>query len=139
MTERLPYLATTGAARYEPLKPLPVAVVLDNVRSLYNVGAFFRTADGCAAERVYLTGITGRPPAAGIAKTALGAEDRVVWEHHADPLPLVTGLRERGYEIAAVDTSRHSVDLYDWRPRFPVCLVFGHEVGGIRDELLAAC
>ncbi len=139
MEERLPFAATPAATRYERLKPLPVCVVLDNVRSLYNVGAFFRTADGAGVERLYLTGITGRPPSREIEKTALGAEEAVLWEYHADAAPVIDGLRARGYEIAAVETSLHSVDLYDWRPAFPVCVIFGHEVEGIAAPLLARC
>ena len=118
---------------------LPVCVLLDNVRSLYNVGAFFRTADAAGIEKLYLGGITGTPPKRAIAKTALGAQDTVPWEHSWDPLPLAHALRGRGYEIAAVETDVHAVDLFDWRPRFPVCLVFGHEVDGIRPELAALC
>ncbi len=118
---------------------LPAAVLLDDVRSLYNVGAFFRTADAAGAEKLYLCGITGRPPHAGIAKTALGAERTVPWEHSWDPLATVAALRGRGYEIAAVETSPGAVDLFEWRPAFPVCLVFGHEVEGVRPALAAAC
>jgi len=134
--KHLPYLVTPAARRYEKLKPVPVSVVLDNVRSLYNVGSVFRTADGAGSQRLYLTGITGHPPNDAISKTALGAEETVPWEYQADPLRLVDKLRERGWEIAAVETSLHSVDLFDWEPAFPVCLVFGHEVDGIRPELL---
>jgi tRNA G18 (ribose-2'-O)-methylase SpoU len=137
--ERLPYLATAAAAPYENLKPLPVSLLLDNVRSLYNVGAFFRTADGAGVEKLYLTGITGHPPNDAIAKTALGADQTVAWEHHPDPVPLLDRLRARNCEIAAVETSLHSVDLFDWHPGFPVCLVFGHEVEGIRKEVLERC
>jgi tRNA G18 (ribose-2'-O)-methylase SpoU len=116
---------------------LPVAVLLDNVRSLYNVGAFFRTADAARLEKLYLCGITGRPPKRAITKTALGAEQTVAWEHHDDPAALAGTLRERGYEIAAVETAVHAVDLFEWTPCFPVCLIFGHEVDGIRPELSA--
>ncbi len=137
--ERIPYLATAGSAPYDRLKPLPVAVLLDNVRSLYNVGAFYRTADGAGVERLILTGITGHPPKREIEKTALGAHDTVPWEHHWDPLPVLDELRLNHYEIAAVETSAHSVDLFDWKPRFPVCIVFGHEVDGIRLEVLERC
>ncbi|MCP5118933.1 MAG: RNA methyltransferase [bacterium] len=136
--ERVPYLATPGAALYEGLSPIPVSVILDNVRSLYNVGSFFRTADGAGIERLYLTGITGYPPNNAISKTALGSEETVAWEHHRDPIPVLDGLRSR-CEIAAIETSLHSVDLYDWRPAFPVCLLFGHEVDGVRPELLERC
>jgi tRNA G18 (ribose-2'-O)-methylase SpoU len=115
--------------------PLPVSVVLDNVRSLYNVGAFFRTADAVRLEKLYLCGITGQPPKRAISKTALGAEETVAWAHTWEPVPVVEDMRRRGYEIAAVETAVHAVDLFDWAPNFPVCLVFGHEVEGIRPEL----
>jgi 23S rRNA (guanosine2251-2'-O)-methyltransferase len=133
--ERLPYRATTQAAAYETISALPVTVVLDNVRSLYNVGAFFRTADAAGIEKLCLSGITGRPPKKAITKTALGAEETVPWEHTWDPIPLLTGLRGRGYEIAAIETTAQSIDIFDWQPNFPVCLLFGHEVDGIRPEI----
>jgi len=132
--ERLPYAATGAAATYDGLR-LPVAVLLDNVRSMYNVGAFFRTADGAGVEKLFLCGITARPPKRAISKTALGAEESVAWEHAAEPIGVVELLRSRGYQIAAVETSLHAVDLFEWQPTFPVCLVFGHEVMGIRPEL----
>lgn len=132
--DRLPYRATAQASAYDGIR-LPVAILLDNVRSLYNVGSFFRTADGAAIEKLYLTGITGRPPKRGITKTALGAEETVAWDHAWEAAPIVEDLRARGYEIAAVETSVRSVDLFDWQPRFPVCLLFGHEVHGLRPEL----
>jgi tRNA G18 (ribose-2'-O)-methylase SpoU len=137
--DRVPFQATTGGALYESIGTLPVAVLLDNVRSMYNVGAFFRTADAASVEKLYLAGITARPPKKAIAKTALGAQDTVPWEHAWDALPLVEGIRARGYEMAAVETSVHAVDLFDWQPRFPVCVVFGHEVDGIRPEISARC
>ncbi|HEX4276182.1 MAG TPA: TrmH family RNA methyltransferase, partial [Bryobacteraceae bacterium] len=114
-----------------------MSVLLENVRSLYNVGAFFRTADGVALEKLWLTGITGHPPQGMITKTALGAEDTVAWEHIRDPLTTIGKLRSRNYEIAAVETSAHSVDLFDWQPRFPVCVLFGHETDGLTPETAA--
>lgn len=138
-TERIPYLATEAAAPYDGLRPIPVSVLLHDVRSLYNVGAFFRTMDAAGCDKLYLTGITGRPPHAGLAKTALGAEDTVAWEHHRDPIGLIAQLREVGVEIAAIETSLQASDLYDWQPRFPVCVLFGHEVDGLADPLLALC
>lgn len=135
--ERVPYRVTDVASPYENIATIPVAVVLDNVRSLYNVGAFFRTADGAGIEKLYLCGITGQPPKNEISKTALGAEDTVKWAHFPEPAPLLGDLRSRGYEIAAIETSVRSVDLFDWTPNFPVCLLFGHEVDGLRPELTA--
>jgi len=137
--DRLPFQATVAGTPYESIRPLPVAVLLDNVRSLYNVGAFFRTADAAAIERLYLSGITGRPPKRAISKTALGAEETVPWEHSWEPVQVLEGLRRRGFEIAAVETTVRAVDLFDWTPRFPVCAVFGHEVEGIRPAVSALC
>ena len=129
--ERLPFAATAAAAPYEGIKPLPVTVVVENFRSLYNVGALFRTADGAGVQRLVLVGISGRPPDRGIAKTALGSEEHVAWEH----APEITGplgrLRQQGYEIAAIETGLHAVDLFDWKPRFPVCVIFGNELEGV--------
>jgi 23S rRNA (guanosine2251-2'-O)-methyltransferase len=121
------------------MRPIPVCVLLDNVRSLYNVGAFFRTADAAGLESLYLTGITGTPPKKALSKTALGADETVPWSHSWDAVSVVDGLRHREVEIAAIETSVHAVDLFDWQPRFPVCVVFGHEVDGIRPEVLARC
>ena len=137
--DRVPFQVTRAAAAYESIARLPVAVLLDNVRSLYNVGAFFRTSDAAGVEKLYLCGITGRPPKRAIAKTALGAEESVEWEHAWDPLAVASEIAARGYELAAVETSVHAVDLFDWRPRFPVCVVFGHEVEGVRRELVERC
>jgi tRNA G18 (ribose-2'-O)-methylase SpoU len=136
--ERVPYRATEGASAYDGLR-LPVTIVLDNVRSMYNVGAFFRTADGAGVERLLLGGITARPPKNAIAKTALGAEERVPWEAMEDLKLSLADLRQHGYEIAAIETSPRAVDLFDWRPRFPVCVLFGHEVDGLSADVLAAC
>jgi len=131
VSERVPYRATLGATAYEHVQPLPVCVLLENVRSLYNVGAFFRTADGVALEKLWLAGITGYPPQNMITKTALGAEETVPWERAASAEETILKLRAAGYEIAAIETSVHAVDLFDWSPRFPVCVVFGHETDGL--------
>ena len=134
--ERIPFRATHAGTVYDGLL-LPVAILLDNVRSLYNVGSFFRTADAAGIEKLYLCGITGTPPKRAISKTALGSEETVRWEHAWEPMPVLQALRARNYEIAAIETSVHAVDLFEWQPRFPVCLLFGHEVEGIRPELSA--
>src|SRR3954453_3470987 len=100
--DRVPFLATSAAAPYTELR-LPVTILLDNVRSLYNVGAFFRTADGAGIEKLYLCGITGHPPKNEISKTALGAEETVAWDHSWDAAPIIADHRARGYEIAAIE------------------------------------
>ena len=136
--DRLPFQATQLGAAYESIQTIPVSILLENVRSLYNVGAFFRTADAAGCEKLYLCGITGRPPKRAITKTALGAEETVAWEH-AHAAEVIGGLRKKGYEIAAIETRPRAVDLFDWRPSFPVCLMFGHETDGLAPELLAMC
>ena len=137
--ERIPFQATSAGALYEGIAGLPVTILLDNVRSMYNVGSFFRTCDAARIEKLCLCGITSYPPKHAISKTALGAEETVRWEHSWEPVPLLRGMREGGYEIAAVETTVHAVDLFDWAPRFPVCVVFGHEVDGIRPEVSELC
>ena len=133
--DRLPYKATAQAALYEHIVKLPVSVLLDNVRSAYNVGAFFRAADGAAIQKLHLCGITGHPPSNAITKTALGSEETVAWDHTLDAVALVEKLRAEGREIAAIETTPRSIDIFDWTPRFPVCVLFGHEVDGLRPEL----
>jgi tRNA G18 (ribose-2'-O)-methylase SpoU len=114
----------------------PVVVLLDNVRSMYNVGAFFRAADGVGLQRLCLCGITAHPPKHAISKTALGAENTVPWEHHWDAVHIAEQLRRSGLQIAAIETGMHSVDLFEWQPTFPLCVAFGNEVDGLRPELL---
>lgn len=133
--ERVPYQATQAAVSWAGIGPLPVSVLLENVRSLYNVGSFFRTGDAVSLEKLYLAGFTGYPPQKMIAKTALGAEETLAWERAADARELVVTLRARGFEIAAIEISVHAVDLFDWQPRFPVCVLFGHETEGLTPEL----
>src|SRR5580704_10005253 len=133
--ERIPYRATEAAASWAGIGSLPVSVLLENVRSLYNVGAFFRTGDAVLLEKLYLAGFTGYPPQKMITKTALGAEETLPWERIPDALAHVSALRVSNCEIAAIETSVHAVDLYDWQPRFPVCVLFGHETDGLTPEL----
>ncbi len=111
-------------------------MLLDNVRSMYNVGAFFRAADGVNLEKLGLCGITAHPPKKAISKTALGAEEVVLWEHDWDAVATAQRLRSNGLQIAAIETGRQAIDLFEWQTQFPVCLAFGHEVDGLRPELL---
>lgn len=124
------------------LKPtgnrLPVAAILHNVRSLYNVGAFFRTADAVGLDHLYLSGFTGSPPHRQIAKTALGAEQSVAWSRD-DAREVIPRVRSAGWDVAAIETIENAVDLFDWQPVFPAMVVFGHEVEGLPAELVAVC
>ena len=133
--EAFPFRAVATSRPYAEIRELPATVVLDRVRSLYNVGAFFRSADAAGVSKIYLTGYTGHPPHPGISKTALGAEATVAWRHVWDPLPIVSELRDAGHEIAVLETSTRAVDLYDWHPRFPVAIVFGNEVDGVSPRI----
>ena len=142
--DRAPFRTTPAAERYARITRLPVIVVLDNVRSLYNTGAFFRTADACAVERLVLCGITPRPDQGtkqkhAISKTALGADESVEWEFAASTASALETAIARGYQVAAVETSPQAVDLYDWAPTWPVCLVFGHETEGVSSEVAHYC
>ena len=119
-----------------PDTPLPAVVLLDNVRSMYNVGAFFRAADGVNLARLCLCGITAHPPKKAISKTALGAEETVPWDHDWDALHKAQELRRAGYSLAAIETNPDAIDLFDWQPTFPVCVAFGHEVDGLNPALL---
>jgi tRNA G18 (ribose-2'-O)-methylase SpoU len=108
------------------------------VRSLYNVGAFFRTADAVGLSRLHLSGFTGSPPSRQLAKTALGSEQSVPWER-SEPLSMIEDRRRAGWETAAIETVDHAVDLFEWKPRFPVLVVFGHEVDGLPSEIVQRC
>jgi 23S rRNA (guanosine2251-2'-O)-methyltransferase len=119
-----------------------VVVVLDNIRSLYNTGSILRTADASGVERVVLCGITPRPDQGSrqrraIAKTALGAEDSVTWEYQPDTRTALASLAADGYLVVAVETSAQAVSLFEWIPRWPMCLVFGHEKDGVSSDLAA--
>jgi 23S rRNA (guanosine2251-2'-O)-methyltransferase len=102
-----------------------------NVRSLWNVGSFFRTCDAFAVEKLWLTGYTGHPPRKEIAKTALGAEMTVPWEHALDPAPVVDALLANGWEIVSLELTPKAVPLTEYRPAAKTCLVVGHELEGV--------
>jgi len=117
---------------------LPVAVVLDNVRSLHNVGSIFRTSDAFAVEQICLCGITGLPPNREIEKTALGATQSVTWNHFATTMDAVTHLRESGYIIIAIEQAENSTMLHTFEPVQDKkhALIFGNEVNGVDDEVM---
>ncbi|MDR2810488.1 MAG: RNA methyltransferase [Tannerellaceae bacterium] len=126
---------------YKECRKLPLIVVLDDVRSMHNVGAVFRTSDAFRISSVYLCGITACPPQAEIHKTALGAEDTVEWLYFADALEAVEQLRGEGYTLCAVEQAEGSVMLNDWRPEKEgkYAVVFGNEVKGVYQGVVDAC
>ena len=110
-----------------------------NIRSLWNVGSFFRTADAFAVEKVYLTGYTGTPPRKEISKTSLGADEWLPWEHAEDPATVLAALKADGWTIAALELTPDAVDIAAYEPPEKICLVLGHEVTGVSDELIGLC
>jgi 23S rRNA (guanosine2251-2'-O)-methyltransferase len=124
---------------YKEAKKAPVVIALDNVRSLHNVGAAFRTADAFRIEKIILGGITGCPPHRDINKTALGATESVAWEHAQDLIQAIKVLKEDGYTIASFEQTDKSTLLHQFIPdkKGKYCFVFGNEVFGIVDALLA--
>lgn len=119
---------------------LPLIIVLDNIRSLHNVGSVFRTADAFRLQGVWLCGITACPPAAEIHKTALGAEDSVNWEYFEDTLDAVKRLQSEGYEVLAVEQVEGSLKLDTFRidPTKRYALILGNEVKGVRQDVVDA-
>ncbi|GGG87285.1 tRNA/rRNA methyltransferase [Parapedobacter pyrenivorans] len=117
---------------------LPITLVLDNVRSMHNVGSAFRTSDAFALEQVILCGITGTPPHREIEKTALGATQSVTWRHVTDTSLAIGQLREAGYRIVAVEQAEGSTLLHEFAPKAgeKYALVFGNEVHGVSDEVM---
>ncbi len=118
---------------------LPFCAVLNDIRSLYNVGSIFRTADGVGVEKIWICGITGFPPDPQISKTALGAEKEVPWEYRKDACSVLRELKTRGYKIVFLEQIEDSVPYQNYEPAAPVCLVVGNEVAGVSGELTALC
>jgi tRNA G18 (ribose-2'-O)-methylase SpoU len=114
----------------------PIYSLLDNIRSLYNVGSIFRTADAVRLSKLYLSGITGYPPRKEIDKTALGAVQTVPWEYQEDPLSLIQRFKKKKIQIVSLEHTTNSKSYRDVNYHFPVCLVLGNEVFGIRDEII---
>lgn len=126
---------------FQVSKKTPLVMVLDNIRSMHNVGAAFRIADAFLVERLYLCGITATPPHREIHKTALGAEEHVAWTQAQDTLAVVKHLKTMGYKIVAVEQTDTSKTLHTFTcsTTQKCAVVFGHEVFGIQDKVLSAC
>lgn len=118
----------------------PIIIVLDNVRSLNNVGSFFRTADAFNIEKIFLCGITATPPHREIRKTALGATESVDWEYVQNTPDALIPFKEKGYKVCAVEQAVETVMLQDFKVNSEgTVLVFGNEVEGVQDEVIALC
>jgi tRNA G18 (ribose-2'-O)-methylase SpoU len=130
-----------SATEFKEAAKLPLVVVLDNVRSLHNVGSVFRTSDAFRVEKIYLCGITASPPHPEIHKTALGAEFSMEWEHVDNCVETVNNLRREGYEVYGIEQVEHSVMLshfvVDNSKKYAV--VLGNEVKGVQQEVIDVC
>ena len=135
---KLDELNRVDIQEFKEQEKLPVVVVLDNVRSMHNVGSVFRTADGFSIEKVVLCGITAQPPHREIEKTALGATQSVDWIHFADTLVAIDTLRGLGYQIIAIEQAENSTMLNTFKPdpTQKYALIFGNEVNGVSDEAM---
>jgi len=125
---------------FRKAEKLPLIVVLDDVRSMHNVGSVFRTGDAFRIEAVYLCGITSTPPMAEIHKTALGAEDSVSWRYYSTALEALEALKAEGYRVLSIEQAHGSTKLQDFTPagQDKYAVVLGNEVKGVHQEVVDA-
>ena len=112
-----------------------ISILVENVRSVYNVGSIFRTADSFGAEKIYLTGITSFPPRDDLHKTALGAEESVAWEYDKNSVQLAKKIKKQGIQLALIEQTKESKNIFDIDIDFPICFIVGNEVDGVSEEL----
>ncbi len=125
---------------FKSAKKTPIIIVLDNIRSLNNIGSVFRTADAFRVEKIYLCGITAQPPHRDIHKTALGATESVEWEHCEDTLDLVLRLNEEEVDTYAIEQATDAILLNNFKPNNrKIGVVMGNEVEGVRQDVIHAC
>jgi tRNA G18 (ribose-2'-O)-methylase SpoU len=126
---------------FKQVEKLPIIVVLDNIRSLNNIGSVFRTSDAFLLEKIYLCGITAQPPHRDIHKTALGATESVDWEYMENTLECVKKLQAKGYHCLAIEQAKNSVMLNDFdHAKHPkIAVFFGNEVKGVQQEVIDKC
>lgn len=135
---KLEELGRITVDEFKDADKLPLCIVLDNIRSLHNVGSAFRTGDAFTVEKIYLTGITGTPPHREIQKTALGATESVAWVYLESVEAAINQLKQEGYKIVIVEQTTASVPLHQFVPEQgeKYALVFGNEVNGVSDEVI---
>lgn len=132
-------LGRLTVAEFKNSEKIPVCILLDNVRSLHNVGSAFRTADAFRIEKIILTGITGTPPHREIQKTALGATESVAWEYSENTAAALRKLKAEGYTVVIVEQTTDSIALQTFKATDDAryCLVFGNEIEGVSEEAIA--
>ena len=135
---KLEELGRISVTEFKEAEKLPVCILLDNVRSLHNVGSAFRTADAFRIEKIFLTGITGTPPHREIQKSALGATESVVWEYAERSAEAIKNIKASGYEIIIIEQTTASKPVHSFTPEpgKKYCLVFGNEVDGVSDDVI---
>ncbi len=136
---KLEELGRISVDQYKNSEKFPICILLDNIRSLHNLGSAFRTADAFRIDKIYLTGITGTPPHREIQKTALGATESVSWEYSESPSVAAQQLKSNGYKIVIVEQTNESIALqkFNSEKNEKLCLVFGNEVNGVSEEVIA--
>lgn len=134
-------LGRKSVEEFKQAQKLPVIAVLDNVRSMHNVGSVFRTADAFLIERIYLCGYTPRPPHRDIHKTALGATETVDWKYVENILDAVKRLRDEGFKIYAIEQATHSNTLnhFTFNKEEKYALIFGNEIEGVQQSVIDMC
>ncbi|MCH7827551.1 MAG: RNA methyltransferase [Bacteroidetes bacterium] len=124
----------------DKVKKAPIYVVLNSIRSSYNVGSIFRTSDGVMIEKLYLCGYTPYPPNKQVFKTALGSTESVEWEHVEDVLKLIQKFKSDGIKICALEQTNKSIPYYKIKSNnFPLCLIVGNEITGVSQKLIDLC
>jgi tRNA G18 (ribose-2'-O)-methylase SpoU len=125
--------------QFKNAQKIPLIVVLDNIRSLSNIGSVFRTADAFLVEAVWLCGITAKPPHREIHKTALGSTESVDWKYYETTTEAVMELRKLGYKIIGIEQTDKSVSLPEFEPDAKTAIIFGNEVEGVENEIVDLC
>ena len=137
---KLEELNRLSVLEFKKIEKDPIIVLLDDIRSLNNIGSVFRTCDAMRVKKIYLCGITGQPPHREIRKTAIGASESVDWEHENNASEILTKYRDLGYEIIAVEQTSSSVSLEKYQLNNKnILLVFGNEINGVSQKLVNLC
>jgi tRNA G18 (ribose-2'-O)-methylase SpoU len=134
-------LERMSPVEFKQTEKLPIVVVLDEVRSMHNVGSVFRTSDGFLIESIYLCGLTPQPPHRDIQKTALGATETVAWKHVTTTQQAIDELKQNGFTVIAIEQVHNSIALNQFKidKSKKYAIVFGHEVNGVQEEIINQC
>lgn len=126
--------------KLDAVEKMPVYVILNSIRSSYNVGSILRTSDGVMIEKLFLCGYTPTPEKKEVIKTALGSQNSVKWEYIKDPKEVIYSLKSKGIKICALELTDTSISYYQvTKPDFPLCLIVGNEISGVSQELIDLC